>query len=94
MYGFYRIYFDEFNPEFQKLTSIEHKYETKIFAQISVLGFTDDFKLQEPNAVFNQSYNMTSIEVTKREILNIEVMLANAALKAKKNGFDDIKFFV
>ena len=92
MNGFFRIYSDEFIPEFQKLTSVVHKYNTNIFAQISILGFTDDFKLQGPSALFNQFYNMTSVEVTKSEILNIEDMMANAALRAKKAGFDGIEF--
>ena len=34
---------------------------------------------------------MTSVEVTKSEILNIEDMMANAALRAKKAGFDGIE---
>jgi 2,4-dienoyl-CoA reductase-like NADH-dependent reductase (Old Yellow Enzyme family) len=90
--GFFLIDDDKYIPEYQKLTSLIHKYDTRIISQISPSGFNKEGKLIGPSKGYNTFYKQDIIELSKEEILSIEDEVAKGALIAKKSGFDGINF--
>ena len=90
--GFFLINDEKYIPEYQKLTSLIHKYDTRIISQISPSGFNKEGKLIGPSKVYNTFYKQEIIELSKEEILSIEDEVAKGALIAKKSGFDGINF--
>ena len=70
--GYFVIDDDKYIPEYQKLTSLMHKYDTKIFPQIAPSGFNSEGKLIGPSKLYNSFYKQELIEMTKEEILSIE----------------------
>ena len=90
--GFFLINDEKYIPEYQKLTSLIHKYDTRIISQISPSGFNKEGKLIGPSKVYNTFYKQDIIELSKEEILSIEDEVAKGALIAKKSGFDGINF--
>ena len=89
--GYFVIDDDKYIPEYQKLTSLMHKYDTKIFPQIAPSGFNSEGKLIGPSKLYNSFYKQELIEMTKEEILSIEDAVANGSLRAKKAGFDGVE---
>ena len=90
--GLFFINDEKYIPEYKKLTSLLHKYDTKIICQILPSGFNKEGKLIGPSDGCNTFYKQDIIEISKEEILSIEDEVAKAALIAKKSGFDGINF--
>ena len=89
--GSFRIDNDEYIEVYKPLIERVHKYNSYIFMQLSHAGLhSKDDIIYSPsiNKAFSQEKN--SIEMTKDDILKIEDDFANAALRAKKAGFDGI----
>ena len=89
--GSFRIDTDEYIEVYKPLIERVHKYNSYIFMQISHAGlYSKDDIIYSPsiNKAFSQDKN--SIEMTKDDILKIEDDFVNAALRAKKAGFDGI----
>ena len=89
--GFFLIDDDKYIPEYQKLTSLMHKYDTNIFSQISSSSFNSEGKFIGPSKAYETVFKQESIEITKEEILSIEDAIAKGALRAKKAGFDGVE---
>jgi 2,4-dienoyl-CoA reductase-like NADH-dependent reductase (Old Yellow Enzyme family) len=90
----FRMDKDEYIEEYKKLTSLVHKYNTNIMIQLIHNGmntFSKDEIIYGPSEgkLLNQDRN--SVEMTKEDILRIENDFVNAAIRAKKAGFDGIE---
>ena len=88
--GLFFINDEKYIPEYKKLTSLIHKYDTRIICQIAPSGFNKEGKLIGPSKLYNTFYKQDMIELTKEEILSIEDEVVKGALIAKKSGFDGI----
>jgi 2,4-dienoyl-CoA reductase-like NADH-dependent reductase (Old Yellow Enzyme family) len=88
--GLFYIDNEKYIPEYQKLTSLMHKYNTRIISQISHTGFNKEGKLIGPSIGYNTFFKQDIIEMSKEEILIIEDQLSKGALLAKKSGFDGV----
>lgn len=89
--GSFRIDKDEFIDAYKPLIDIVHKYNSYIFMQLSHAGLhgKDDI-IYSPSINKGFSQDKNSIEMTKDDIFKIEEDFVNAALRAKKSGFDGI----
>lgn len=90
------IYEDSFIDEYKRLTEMSHRYEVKIILQIACLGSqTSRSKngkvMWGPSAVEDLFYKTTPQEMTTQDILLVQSAFANAALRAKRAGFDGIQ---
>ncbi len=91
--GRFLIYKDEFINELKKLTEIVHKNNGNIIMQIIHSGELINNNIEEvygPSKVLNPLFNSMNKELTKEEILIIEDQFVEAALRAKKSGFDGV----
>lgn len=90
------IYDDSFIDGYQKLTEMSHRYNANIILQIVCLGSqTSSGKVMwGPSSVEDLGYKTTPDEMTPQEILLVQSAFADAALRAKKAGFDGIQMHV
>ena len=91
----FRLDKDEYIPEYKKLVELVHKNHANLFIQLVHIGintFVDVDTVYGPSAV-PLAYNPKKIakEMTKDDILRIENDFAEAALRAKKAGFDGVE---
>ena len=90
----FRLDKDEYIPEFKKLVDIVHKNGANIFMQLVHLGMNTKSKseiIYAPSSLPIPDQNRKSKEMTKEDIIRIETDFANAALRAKKAGFDGVE---
>lgn len=89
------IYEDSFIDEYKRLTEMIHGYHANVIMQIAWLGsqtsFNADKVIWGPSQVEDLIYKTTPKEMTIQEILFIQSAFADAALRAKKAGFDGIQ---
>ena len=91
----FRLDKDEYIPEYRKLVELVHKNHANLFIQLVHIGintFEDVDIVYGPTAV-PLAHNPKKIakEMTKDDILRIENDFAEAALRAKKAGFDGVE---
>ncbi len=89
-------YDDSFIKGFKKITNIVHKYDSKIILQIASGGSQAKFKIKDkiiwgPSAVEHLYTKITPLEMTKENIKTLTESFGNAALRAKKGGFDGVQ---
>ena len=92
--GVFRIDKDEYINEYKKLTSIVHKNNANIIMQISHIGAQTTLNekiIYAPSKILFPGSKKESIEMSKNDILRIENDFLNAAIRAKKSGFDGIE---
>ena len=92
--GVFKIDKDDNIEEFKKLTNIVHKNNANIIMQIIHPGVFINSGIETiygPSNIIHPTYNITLKELTKDDILKIENEYQNAALRAKKSGFDGIE---
>ena len=90
----FRLDKDEYIPEYKKLVDLVHKNGANIFMQLVHIGMntlTNADPVYAPSSVPVKNQNRMTKEMTKEDILRIENDFANAALRAKKEGFDGIE---
>ena len=90
----FRMDKDEYIPEYKKLVDMVHKNGANIFMQLGHIGINVNSKheiVYSPSSVPVPNQNMNSKEMTKEDILRVENDFAEAALRAKKAGFDGIE---
>ena len=90
----FRLDKDEYIPEYKKLVDLVHKNGANIFMQLVHIGMntlTNADPVYAPSSVPVKNQNRMTKEMTKEDILRIENDFANAALRAKKAGFDGIE---
>ena len=78
----------------KKLVDMVHKNGANIFIQLVHLGLNTESKseiIYSPSSLSIRNQNRKSKEMTKEDIIHIENDFANAALRAKKDGFDGIE---
>ncbi|EKQ58081.1 MULTISPECIES: NADH:flavin oxidoreductase [unclassified Clostridium] len=89
------IYNDSFIDEYKKIVEVVHKYNANIILQVGAAG-TQTVKNHKkvmwgPSNVEDLGYKNTPQEMTIKEINLVQTAFANAALRAKKAGFDGIQ---
>ena len=92
--GIFRIDKDEYINEYKKLTSIVHKNKANIIMQIAHIGAQTTLNekiIYAPSKILFPGSKKESIEMSKNDILRIENDFVNAAIRAKKSGFDGIE---
>lgn len=90
----FRIDKDEFIPEYKKLVNMVHKNGANLMMQLVHIGIkamNKEGPIYAPSALPIEGQNRNSKEMTKEDILRIENDFAEAALRAKKAGFDGIE---
>ena len=90
----FRMDKDEYIPEFKKLVDLVHKNGANFFMQLVHIGMntlTDADPVYAPIAIPIQNNKKFTKPMTKEDILRIENDFANAALRAKKAGFDGVE---
>ena len=90
----FRIDKDEYIPEFKKLVDLVHKNGANFFMQLVHIGMNTKMKVDTvygPSSLPLPGPNKISKEMTKEDILRIENDFAEAALRAKKAGFDGVE---
>jgi 2,4-dienoyl-CoA reductase-like NADH-dependent reductase (Old Yellow Enzyme family) len=90
------IYDDSFIPEYKELTDMVHSKGSKIILQVVYGGSFTWFNTGQriiwgPSAVTNRLSNVTPREMSKDEIKTLINAFGNAALRAKKSGFDGVE---
>ena len=92
--GVFRIDKDEYIPEFAKLVNMVHKNGANIFMQLVHIGMNTmsaSETIYAPSSLPIEGQNRNSKEMTKEDILRIENDFSEAALRAKKAGFDGVE---
>ncbi|MGL5901163.1 MAG: NADH:flavin oxidoreductase [Cetobacterium sp.] len=95
--GMLGIQDDSLIEEYKELVERVHKYDSKIALQIVYGGSQNDHPDKEkmeilgPSAVENIVFGVTPKEATKEDIRKIVKLFGDAALRAKKAGFDAIQ---
>lgn len=87
-----RIDKDEYIEEYKKLSDTVHKYNTYIFMQLNhpgLMSTSDIIYSPSPDKGFFK--NVTSKEMTKEDILRIQDLFVQGAIRGKKAGFDGIE---
>ena len=90
----FRLDKDEFIPEFKKLVDLVHNNGANFFMQLVHIGMNTLTKadpVYAPISLPVKNQNRMTKEMTKEDIVRIENDFANAALRAKKAGFDGIE---
>lgn len=90
------IYDDSFIPEFKKLTDMVHEHNTNIILQLvhygsNITNETNHKRALAPSVVKHISSKVIPEEITKEEIKHIQKAFADAAIRAKKAGFDGVQ---
>lgn len=93
------IYDDLFIDEYQKLTEMSHSYDARIILQLVWLGPQNSSRESGkvnwgPSAVEDLSTKTTPKEMTNEDIVLVQESFADAALRAKKAGFDGVQMHV
>lgn len=94
--GMMGIYDDSFIEEYKKLTSICHKYNSKIILQLAYGGTKTTYNVGErtifaPSVVKELSTGTVGVEMTKNDIEYIIDSFAKSAKRAKESGFDGVE---
>ena len=87
-----RIDKDEYIEEYKKLSDIVHKYNTYIIMQLNhpgLMSTSDVIYSPSPDKGFFK--NVTSKEMTKEDMLRIQDLFVQGAIRGKKAGFDGIE---
>lgn len=90
------IYDDSSIEDFKKFTNMIHQYDTNVILQIASGGSLTyapigGREILGPSAVENQTTKITPRAVTKHEIKELAKSYAEAALRAKRAGFDGVE---
>jgi 2,4-dienoyl-CoA reductase-like NADH-dependent reductase (Old Yellow Enzyme family) len=90
------IYDDSFIEEYSELTETIHNKGSRIILQIVYGGSYTWFNASErviwgPSAVTNKFSNVTPEEMSKDDIQTLIEAFGDAALRAKKSGFDGVE---
>ena len=88
--GPFRIDTDEYLPEIKNLADIVHKYNSYILLDLVHLGiFSSEHYTPSGESIPN--LDIKSKEMTKQDILKVQDYFVQAALRAKKAGFDGVE---
>jgi len=87
---------DSFIPGYKQLVDTVHKYNTGIIMQLAYGGTqtryeTENREIWGPSRVKHPKTDVVAKEMTQEDISNLIDAFANAALRAKKSGFDGIE---
>jgi 2,4-dienoyl-CoA reductase-like NADH-dependent reductase (Old Yellow Enzyme family) len=92
------IYDDSFIDDYKKLTEMSHRYNVNMILQILCLGFqafSNGSKVLWVPSVIEELGNKTTVqEMTQEDIFFVQKAFADAALRAKKAGFDGAQVHV
>lgn len=93
------MYDDSFIDDYKTLTEAVHRHNVNIIVQLVTIGSqTSDENegkiMRGPSAVEDLRYKNTPREMTVEEILSLQNAFADAALRAKKAGFDGVQMHV
>lgn len=99
MKGQMGIYNDSFIDEYQRLTEMSHRYDARIILQLAWLGSQASNRESGkvnwgPSSVEDLGTKTTPKEMTNEDIVLVQESFADAALRAKKAGFDGVQMHV
>ena len=87
-----RIDRDDFIPGFQKMVQSVHRHGAVIFLQIALLGGrAPKGRAIAPSAIESPLYPRVPEELSRKEIRELVQKWRDAALRAKKSGFDGVE---
>ena len=94
--GMMGIYDDSFIEEYKVLTSLVHKYDSKIVLQVAYGGTKTTYNVGErvifaPSEVPEMATNTLGKEMTKEDIDYIISAFGESARRAEESGFDGIE---
>ncbi|ABZ74764.1 NADH:flavin oxidoreductase/NADH oxidase [Shewanella halifaxensis HAW-EB4] len=94
--GMMGMYNDSFIAEYQKLTELVHKYDSKIVMQLAYGGTKTTYNVGErvifaPSAVAERGTQTLGKPMTKTEIDYIASAFALASRRAQESGFDGVE---
>lgn len=89
------MYDDKFIEEYKQLTDLVHEHDTVFLMQLAYGGSMTGYNLGTrtifgPSAIENEATRVTPVAMTVEDIAYITKSFADAALRAKKAGFDGI----
>lgn len=95
-YNMMGIYDDSFIDEYKTLTKAVHRYDANIILQIMHGGSQTEYKTKNdilwgPSPIENITTKILPKEMTKEEINILIKAFADAAIRAKKAGFDGVE---
>lgn len=94
------MYNDSFIEDYKRLTDAVHRHNANMIVQLVSVGSQTSAEgnegkiMQGPSAVEDLRYKNTPREMTVEEILSLQNAFADAALRAKKAGFDGVQLHV
>lgn len=94
--GMFGIYNDSFIEDYKKLTACVQSYGCKIILQLAYGGTKTTYNVKDrviysPSDIPEKSTNITGKPMTLEDIKYITHAFSEAALRAKKSGFDGIE---
>ena len=94
--GMLGVYDDRFIEGFKNLTDTVHKYNANIVLQVAEGGTQAKFNVKKrtiygPSAIEHKYTGITPVEMTQEDIKKHVNAFGDAALRAKKGGFDGVQ---
>lgn len=87
---------DSFIEGFKQITETVHKHDAKIILQIAAIGSQSKFDIKDktvwgPSKIEHLATKITPVEMTMENIKTLVEAFGDAALRAKKGGFDGVQ---
>ncbi len=82
---------DRLIPSLKKYADAAHKYGAKVFLQIATMGGADPLGSYAPSAIDIPWYAVLPKELTKEQVEQVINEFIQAAVRAKKAGFDGVE---
>ena len=89
--GPFRIDSDEYLPEIKNLADIAHKYDSYILLDLLHQGMASSEHFTPSGGKALMGLDIETKAMTKEDILKVEDYFVQAALRAKKAGFDGVE---
>lgn len=95
--GMLGIYDDSFIEEYQPLTEMVHRYDSRIVLQVAYGGSQTNYQPDErsiwgPSAVADLAFKVIPQEMSRENIQALTKAFGDAAARAKAAGFDGVQF--
>ncbi|MEM2899040.1 MAG: NADH:flavin oxidoreductase, partial [Nitrososphaerota archaeon] len=82
---------DRLIPSLKRYADAAHRYGAKVFLQIATMGGADPLGSYAPSAIDIPWYSVLPKELTKEQVERVIEEFVQAAVRAKKAGFDGVE---